>query len=213
MAKTKLIILIFIATMIIIAAILLIWRLTKDDDAVSLAPKTPAEIMEEQLRKKISEHDLSKPDFELIEKIKTAEQQGIFIVRELINSKNKKDRYLGYVSISGLILQNPQRKAELLPVLEKGLNDSDASIRVQTAQVLLNLGEKQGFPVLINELNSEKTMIPSEPIMTISDYSHLILVEYTGVDYEKDGQRWQNWWNEKKDVLIWNEKNKKFEIK
>lgn len=213
MAKIKLIILIFIATMIIIAAILLIWRLTKDDDAVSLAPKTPAEIMEEQLRKKISEHDLSKPDFELIEKIKTAEQQGIFIVRELINSKNKKDRYLGYVSISGLILQNPQRKAELLPVLEKGLNDSDASIRVQTAQVLLNLGEKQGFPVLINELNSEKTMIPSEPIMTISDYSHLILVEYTGVDYEKDGQRWQNWWNEKKDVLIWNEKNKKFEIK
>jgi len=213
MAKTKLIILIFIAVMIIIAAILLIWQLTKDDDTVSLTSKTPAEIMEEKLRKKISEHDLSNSDFELIEKIKTAEQQGISIVQKLINSKNKKDRYLGYVSISGLILQNPEKSDEFLPVLKKGLNDSDASIRVQTAQLLLNLGEKQGFPVLINELDSEKIMIPSEPIMTISDYSYLILIEYAEFDYGKDQQRWQNWWEENKDVLTWNEKNKKFNIK
>lgn len=213
MSKNKWIILIVVVSAAILAAVFLIWWFTKEEKAPEpVITKTPEEIMKEEVVESIESYDFSKRDFELIEQIKTLENKEIPIVAELIQSKDKKQRYLGYVSFSGLILENPELKQNSLPALKKGLKDSDASIRVQVAQLLLNLKDKDGFPVLLNSLNSEEMMVPSEPVMTISDYSYLMLLEYTDVDYVKDMEKWQNWWQSNKNILAWDEENEKFDI-
>lgn len=119
-----------------------------------------------------------------------------------------------WAAVTGLAAIGHQLNAsnEVLPHLKKAMDDSDISVRVTAAELVMSFHDKDGIPVLISALDSEEQMKPSEPPMPVKSYCAEMLVLFTGQDYGTDKAAWQSWWDENKDNLNWNSENEKFTI-
>ncbi|MBD3360399.1 hypothetical protein GF366_01200 [Candidatus Peregrinibacteria bacterium] len=159
----------------------------------------------------IEAYDFKTSDYsETVDAIKNLGEDAIPGLADMIENEDKKVRYISFISLSGLAYQIPEKKSEIIPLLNKGLQDTDPTIKVQTAQILSLFGEKAAVPVLIDALDSEEMMVPSEPIMLLREYAYFILRENTDQDYGYEKDKWFSWWEENKNTVEFDEENKKF---
>lgn len=174
---------------------------------------TPEELTPlEKAEQTIADYDYNlATEQQIVEELKAQGEDIIPILSDLITSPDKKQRYISYIALSGLTLQLPDKRAELIELLKNGLNDQDSTIKVQAAQLITVWGEKQGIDALIDSLGVDDDMIPSEPQMTVRDYAYFILVAHTTEDFGTNQEQWQAWWDENKDDLTWNATTEKFE--
>lgn len=101
---------------------------------------------------------------------------------------------------------------KVLPHLKKALEDDDANVRVTAAEFVMAFGDKSGIPVMIDALDSDKMLHPSDLPTPIPNQAVFVLRMYTGQEFSfLEKEEWQDWWNENKDTLEWNQENGKFE--
>jgi|GEM_PF-5237825 len=196
-----------IGKMIIIAVIVLIlagigiliwWYVQPDEEPGPEEPPATSRAIDEF----IAAYDFTMNEHPTVDKIKFIGLEAVPYLCEITQGPSSgKARFIAYVSLSGLALENPGNQDAILPCLKQGLTDTDDSLRAQAAQLLINLGDKDGFPVLIETLDIAKPMIPSEPPININEWVSLVLGEYTEFDYGMDQEEWQAWWDENKDTL------------
>jgi len=206
MVNIKRLITLIIVVLIIVWVGFVFWQSLRKEK-----PKSEEEKIKDQILEAISSYKFSISEFETIEKIKTFEEKAILPLADLINDPKKETRYIAFIALSGLTNQLPEKRSEIISYLKTGLTDSDPTIRVQVAQLVLIWGEKDALPVLIEALDSKEIMVPSEPMTPLAFYAHLILTQHTEQDFGFDKTKWQNWWQENKDLLNWNKTTEKFE--
>ena len=90
------------------------------------------------------------------------------------------------------------------------------------AGVATIFGDKEGIPILIRGLYDNSILLLTEPPQLICDYSSMVLRHYTkrdfgyecgagGVDMEAV-RKWEDWWENSKDKIVWNDEEKKYGI-
>lgn len=208
MENKKLVIYGIIVLVAILLGILFVWFNFPKEEPVII---DDVEIVKQKITNEIAKYDYTlKSEQEIIEQIKTLGQNNLEILAELTGSNDKATRYLVYIALSGLTNTLPEKRTELIAILKKGLADSDATIKVQVAQLVVYWGEKDGIQVLIDSLDKNEEMIPSEPPTTVNFYSHMILAGHTSVDFGYDKIKWQSWWDANQNKLNWDSQIEKF---
>ena len=203
-------IIIGIIILILVGVGILVWFWTRP--AEEPTDETPA-TTEAVINGAISEYDFSMREYETVDKIKALGLEGVPYLCEIVRENgNEEARFIAYVSLSGLGLENNANQSTVLPCLREGLNDTDDSLRAQAAQLLLNFGEKDGLAVLIEYLDDSSPLIPSEPPMNINEWASLVLADYTDADFGMDREEWQAWWDENKDTLKFDLSQQKFSL-
>lgn len=201
---------IIIAVLIIIVIILSLFSLPTDEKNQNLNIMTPEEFMKADVLNLATNYNFSESELESVETIKAYGPDVIPLLADLIKDSHKETRYIAYIALSGLTNLYPDQRSDLISLLKNGLTDTDDTIKVQVAQLILVWGEKDAVPVLINALDNSNVMIPSEPQTTLNYYAHMILVQFTSVDFKYNKSQWQSWWNTNKDKLTWNQELEKF---
>lgn len=66
-------------------------------------------------------------------------------------------------------------------------------VRVSSAMTLIQMGEKNGFPVLIDSMDTvPRNVSPFDSAVLLADF----LAEYSGVDHGWNREAWQQWWTD-----------------
>lgn len=138
-------------------------------------------------------------------------EQVLPVLVEMLKNESSEMRYAAVKGL-GALGHKLNLTEKVLPHLKTALNDSDVNVRVTTAELVMSMGSKEGILVLIEELENEAILKPSEPVMPINSYCALALQEFTSQTFATDKTKWQEWWNTNKDKLKWNEENGKFTI-
>lgn len=171
---------------------------------------SPEDQMKNDVQAIAGSYTFDMSELEKVEKIKSYGADVIPLLAEMIRDSRKETRYIAYIALSGLTNRLPDQRLELISYLKNGLTDSDDTIKVQVAQLLLVWGEKEAVPVLIEALDNDEIMVPSEPRTTLNYYAYLMLKDFTKADYQYNKQQWQNWWNKNQEKLTWDQEAEKF---
>lgn len=138
------------------------------------------------------------------------------IVSQLASMSNQPDLRIKYQAILALALlaKKSELRAQVLPVLKEKLADSTITIRAQAANILIYWGQKEGIPVMIEGLDSkyQNEYMTSEPPLPLPEYSQLTLISHTEEDFGFDQVKWQVWWQENQEKLIWNAQSSLFYV-
>ncbi len=136
----------------------------------------------------------------------------IYVVPKLSTYADDPSRNKRYAAIMGLsaIAKEYDMKETAVSVLKQKLKDQDISIKIIASSLLLSFGEKDGFDILIDNIDSEEMLRPSEPPMPISQKCLDTLRIYTGKDFSEKSE-WSLWYKDNKEKLKWNAQDEKFE--
>ena len=211
--KNNQIIVASIATIVLIFVIFLIWANFPAEEApVNLNKGVDSkELVRQQIAAEIAKYDHSlNSEQQIVDQIKVLAKDNLDILEECTESTVKETRYLCYIAVSGLTNTLPEKRTELIAILKNGLTDSDATIKVQVAQLILVWGEKDAVTILIDALDKNEAMVPSEPPTTLNFYSHMVLAGHTSVDFGYDKAKWQSWWSINQNKVNWDSKTEKF---
>lgn len=167
--------------------------------------------IEQKIDETVAGYNFTIPESETVDKIKALGEAAIPRLAVLIHAPETETRFIAFIALSGIAHDVEGTRSEIIPYLREGLFDPDMSIRTQVAQILLLFEERDGLPVLIEALDSDEMMIPSEPPMPLAHYANIILINYTDEDYGFDRAQWTGWWDENKNSLQWNGDREKFE--
>ncbi len=142
-------------------------------------------------------------------------------VLPLLTRENVYEQWTGVYAVSGMAAsgndaQKEKARQALLPLLKSKY----ASVRTLAAHALLALGDKSGFPVLIDSLGITDRLLQSEPPEPTCGYSNRILMQFSGQDfgfgcsyekYDSVGKgKWQQWWQANGASLTYNKENGKY---
>jgi len=172
----------------------------------------PVETIEERINSIIDGFDFNNPQsFYAVSEIPKMGKETLPYLREMINSESIYERWAAVLSLSALLRENPDLKNDILPSLKKVLEDKNDTLKMLAGAQLLFFGRKEGIPVLISLLNSDKITHIGTPEL-IKERSLLYLRHY--IDFKGNTlQEWQKFWQDNEEMLFWNENNKIFEIK
>lgn len=137
-----------------------------------------------------------------LEEIVAIGKPAIFALAKILEDDNStaSQRWAAVMSLSELG-HNLDLHREVLPYLEKALEDDDVNIRVTAATLAMSHGSKKGIPILIAQLENDAILKPSEPPIPIKSYCAESLTFYTTQAYGVDKGQWTNWWDTNKDKL------------
>ncbi len=180
----------------------------------SQKPQIEEESVRDQIFSVISDFDFNDPkSFYSIADIEDlGGEETLIVLQDLIKSKSVSERWAAIVLLPKILKNNDLLREEVISNLRYGLNDENDTLKMLASAQLLSLGEKDGLPVLISSLNSEETTHFGEPPELVKDRSLIYLRHYTNYNGETFDE-WQEWWNNKKELLFWNESLEIFETK
>ena len=180
----------------------------------SQKPQIEEESVRDQIFSVISDFDFNDPkSFYSIADIEDlGGEETLIVLQDLIKSKSVSERWAAIVLLPKILKNNDLLREEVISNLRYGLNDENDTLKMLASAQLLSLGEKDGLPVLISSLNSEETTHFGEPPELVKDRSLIYLRHYTNYNGETFDE-WQEWWNNKKELLFWSESLEIFETK
>ncbi|PIZ56892.1 hypothetical protein COY23_02265 [bacterium (Candidatus Torokbacteria) CG_4_10_14_0_2_um_filter_35_8] len=183
-------------------------------------PKTPDEVFDSVLASFNSKDPKS---FENVYQISDIGEQALPRLTSMIESNSIYERWVAIVCLSTLLRNNQDLKDQIIPELEKALDDKNDYLKMLSAAELCSFGEIKGLPVLITSLKSDEISIFSDPPSPVSLRANMHLEQYTGkdFDYEYDDkdkredavEGWEGWWKKNKDSLVWDGEKDLFEVK
>ena len=126
---------------------------------------------------------------------------AIPVLAELLEDSRVSVRWASVIGLSA-IARRHDAASSVHPHLRAALDDEAIGVRVTAAELDIGLGDKAGFVVLIDSIDSDQQLRPSEPPTTVHTNSRRVLLFYTGQDFETE-QAWQQWWDAHGDELDW----------
>ncbi|GEM_PF-1222531 len=137
-----------------------------------------------------------------ISRIKGMGKLTIPLLKELAYNGTISERWSAISSLSAIARDSDEEtKRDIIEYLKTRFEDSDATIKVTSAQLVLSFGDYSGIPVLIDALSSGEMKRPSEPPMYLRDYANLILMQYTGQNFGFNPDQWRDWWNKNQPTM------------
>jgi len=107
-----------------------------------------------------------KPDLKII--LRAASKVGMSVEKELLKKLRSKDMLVRYWAVIGLNSITQKIGEESKKALRNALKDSSPSVRIEAANILMNIGEsKIALPTLINELEHENLIVVTHSARTI----------------------------------------------
>lgn len=131
---------------------------------------------------------------------------------DMANNESISDRWAGIYSLFELLKKDESLKETLIPIFKEHKESEDDNIRMLAGAGLVHSGEKEGILVLISCLESEEVVYFSQPPESLKEEARSYLKEYTDYDGINFG-KWQNWWQNNQDKILWNENIGSFELK
>jgi hypothetical protein len=130
-----------------------------------------------------------------LEAIVTAGREAIPLLVNLLRQDDRTKRWAALLALSAI---GHERNAAgfVLPHLKSALGDSDISIRVTAAELVLSFGDRTGIPVLIDAVDSDEILQPAEPPTSVCTQAIRVLGHYTGQTFTEEAD-WQEWWEAK----------------
>lgn len=98
---------------------------------------------------------------------------------------------------------------DVVPALSRGFDDPEQAVRVTAGELVIGVGHKTGFDALIDALDSDALLQPSEPPTTVHTNTARVLTRYTDVTFDEEAQ-WRTWWEENGDDLQWDPIDEKY---
>ena len=179
-----------------------------------VTPLTESEKIQTQILSTIDQYNFLDPQSEntVYNSLAALGNAGISKLTELSQDSNNRTRYSADMGFAILANKNQALRTQILPLLKKGLSDKNDINRATVAQIILQYGDKDAFPVLTDYLDPKyrDVTISSEPPIPLDYYALLSLSLSTNQDFGADKSLWLNWWNKNKDRLKWDETQKKF---
>jgi hypothetical protein len=133
---------------------------------------TTSENIAQKVTELVNSIDPSKPDtLYAVEELKHLGRAAAPTLLDLIDSPKTISRWAAVCYFS--------KMAEVgdIPVLSKGLNDTNLSIRSIAAATLLRLGDNSGLAILTQAAQSDEVFFLSEPPVLLSEYANWVLDE------------------------------------
>jgi len=124
-------------------------------------------------------------------------------------------RYNAHFALMLLGENSEASRIQIQPIMENGLNDSAPHISGIIANFLIYYGDKQAIPILIEKLdpNYNDVYMLSEPPLPLPTYALKTLKRYTGQNFDKNVEQWQNWWEQNNEGLTWDDQKRIFILK
>jgi len=164
----------------------------------------------------VDSFDEEDPDsYDNVENIVDLGESAVPEVLVLLDSEDLTERWAAVYALSRVSHDaDDAKKKDILVALRKAFDDDDPTIRQTAAGTAVGLGETDGFPILIDYLRSDYSRLLSAPPRSMSSYSIRVLRYYAGKDFgydlhvsmnqrEVSIKKWENWWSENKDNLVW----------
>jgi hypothetical protein len=132
--------------------------------------------------------------------------------QEMVRSNSDSESWAGIYALFELLKKDGGLKETVVPVFKDYKESENYNIRMLAGAGLVYSGEIEGIPVLISCLKSEETVYFSQPPELVKEKARSYLKAYTdydGINFSK----WNNWWQDNKDKIFWNEKIGSFELK
>jgi len=133
---------------------------------------------------------------------------AIEILREKIESPQESTRWAAVMALAAIGHQLGERD-QVLPYIQKAMEDASISVRVTAAEVITSFGDKRGILVLIDALDSDQVLRPSEPTTPIATQVLSILKVYIGKDFQMES-KWRAWWENNRDKIKWDSESETF---
>ena len=175
----------------------------------------PKETVDESTKKKINEiinkYDGIHPFTFDLDGIIAIGEPAIPVLAEMLENDSADVRWAAVIGL-GALGYELNLSEKVLPHLKKALEDDDVNVRVRSAEFVMAFGDKSGIPVMIDALDSDNMVHPTDLPTPIPNQVVFVLGMYTGQEFSVlEKEEWQDWWSENKDTLEWNKENGKFE--
>lgn len=169
--------------------------------------------IKDQIFSIIAGFDFSDPEsFTAVSEINDLGEESVPVLQELIKSESISNRWAAIILLPRFVENNPELKPTVVNSLQETVDDENDTLRMLTGAQLLSLGEKQGIPILMSCLSSTEATHFGEPPELVKERSLFYLQYYTKSERETE-KGWQDWWEQRKEKLVWNEEKEIFEIK
>lgn len=91
-------------------------------------------------------------------------------------------------------------------------DESNVSLEIQMAALLVSLGQKEQVPAVIDCLNFDEKNFAlfAFPPLLLKDFCFETLNYYLDQDFQYDVLKWQNWWSNNQNNISWDQTVQKF---
>jgi len=135
---------------------------------------------------------------------------------EQISNPDFKVRWLSIYSLALMSHKNasPESIQKIIIAFQKAIpNETNISLKIQMETLLISLGQKEQFPMVINCLNEKGFVLFSYPQKKIKDFCFETLKYYLDKDFQYNISEWQNWWQKNQNNIFWNQAGQKFIVR
>jgi len=123
-------------------------------------------------------------------------------------------RYNAYQVLYIIGSESEPDKETVVSILKSGLTDPDPVNKARAGGWLLELGEKQGIPALL-EISGEEygnMIVPVEPALSVDEFASAVLLNAILLDEEVRNLGIVKWWDKYQDQIQWDPQIKKYRL-